>query len=194
MPTITEFRIAVLARMVGKAPGQKLGRTQVMKFFYFLQELKGVPIGYDFRLFTYGPFDSEVLGDLATASTLDTVAEKAVIYARGYGYAITPGQRANGLSEQLERDRPDVAAMVDEVVDDFATFGAAELELRSTILYVDRELSQGGTTGTRQELATRVHLVKSHFSETTILNRIDQMQGKGWLDGLQPGANSPIRF
>ena len=57
----SETRTAILARMVKVAPGQTLGRTQVMKLFYFLQELKGVWLGYDFRLFTYGPFDSEVL-------------------------------------------------------------------------------------------------------------------------------------
>jgi len=32
-----------------------------MKMKYFLQELKEVPLGYDFRLSTYGPFDAEVL-------------------------------------------------------------------------------------------------------------------------------------
>ena len=60
---------ALNARQLAK--GEKL----FVKLFYFLQELNGVPLGYDFRLFNYGPFDSEVLSDLSTACGLDAVAE-----------------------------------------------------------------------------------------------------------------------
>src|SRR5262245_15587676 len=127
-PTIDEVRATVLARMVCKAPERKLGRTQVMKLFYFLQELKGVPLEYDFRLFTYGPFDSEVLSDLATAVNLGTVVERTVIYPRGYGYEITPGSNAGRLCGDLEVIDPNLAAAVDQVVQDFGQFGAAELE------------------------------------------------------------------
>jgi len=37
-----------------------------MKLLYFLQEWKGVRLNYDFRLYTYGPFESEVLSDLSS--------------------------------------------------------------------------------------------------------------------------------
>ncbi|MGL6096374.1 MAG: hypothetical protein ACRC7O_11335, partial [Fimbriiglobus sp.] len=129
---LAETRSAVLARFVGKAPARELGRTQVMKLFYFLQELRGVPLGYDFRLFTYGPYDSEVLSDLATARSLNTVNEETAIYQRGYGYKITPGVHADRLSSELESNNPELASAVDEVVQQFGGFTAAELELRST--------------------------------------------------------------
>ena len=190
----TDTRTAVLARMVGNAPQQKLGRTQVMKLFYFLQELKGVGLGYDFRLFTYGPFDAEVLGDLATACSLEVVAEQTVIYARGYGYDITPGKHAGRLSQELERAAPALASQVDEVVREFGSLGAAELELRSTILFVDRELGQAGTVATAQDVAARVRQIKPHFTEATILDRIKQMKDKAWLENLSAGAQNPIPF
>ena len=92
--SLSQIRSAILARLVCNAPDRKLGRTQLMKLFYFLQELKGVQLGYDFRLFAYGPSDSEVLSDLATATSVNVAHEKTVIFARSYGFEITPGPHA----------------------------------------------------------------------------------------------------
>jgi hypothetical protein len=185
MNTVTpETRIAILARMTKQAPDHRLGRTQVMKLFYFLQELKGIPLGYDFRLFNYGPFDSEVLSDLSSACSSNTVVERTVLFARGYGYDITPGQNADQLTGMLEAENPNLASVVDEIVGEFGRLGAAELELRSTILFVDRELSQAGKAATDQDLASRVHQIKPHFSEVAILERMSEMTVSGWLKSL----------
>ena len=141
---LSKTRTAVLSRFVCKAPDQKLGRTQLMKLFFFLQELKGVALGYDFRLFSYGPFDSEVLSDLGTATSSNVVKEVTKIYDRGYGYEITPASHAEQLSKELGAKQSAVAALVDEVVQEFGSFGAAELELRSTIFFVNREFLEAG--------------------------------------------------
>ena len=162
----SRLRAAILARFVTRAPGQKLGRTQLMKLFYFLQELKGVELGYDFRLFTYGPFDSEVLSDLATATGVNTVSEKTVVYPRGYGFAITPGSHASRLSQELETTSPELTAQVDEVVREPRHAGPP-IELRSTILFVDRELSQEGSAATDRALLERCS------TDQTVLHRGD---------------------
>ena len=184
LSSIEETRAAVLARMVSKAPEKKLGRTQVMKLFYFLQELKGVSLGYDFRLFTYGPFDSEVLSDLATACNLDTVVEKTVIYPRGYGYEITPGPNANLLFHDLEHSDSGLASQVDEVVLEFGSLGAAELELRSTILFVDREFASVGQNTSVEAIVERVRQIKPHFDNLTIRIRVMEIAEKGYLQSL----------
>ena len=177
----SKLRAPILARMVEKAPGQKLGRTQVMKLFYFLQELKGVPLGYDFRLFTYGPFDSDVLGDLGTACSLKVVEEKTAIYAQGYGYDITPGANAAKHSQKLESE---LEAHVDSVVGEFGSLSAAELELRSTVLFVDRDLKRAESTTDAAELAEKVHQIKPHFAVATIRIRIGEMANKGFLESV----------
>jgi uncharacterized protein YwgA len=182
--SLSKLREAILARFVNNASGQKLGRTQVMKLFYFLQELKGVQLGYDFRLFTYGPFDSEVLSDLDTATSVGIVNEKTVLYGRGYVSEITPSPHAASVSEKLGTTSPDIAETADAVIREFGSFGAAELELRSTILFVDRELVQGGSTTTPKKLAERILQVKPHFSEEVILDRITEMKKNGWLQSF----------
>jgi uncharacterized protein len=161
-----------------------------MKLFYFLQDLHGFALGYDYRLFAYGPYDSEVLSDLATATSLNMVCEKTVIYPRGYGYAITPGSHADQLSRELETNDPDLAAQVDAVVREFAAFGADELELRSTIFFVDRELSQAGSATTAADLTERVRLIKPYFSEAMILSRVEEMERKGWLKSITGTADA----
>ena len=176
--SIAESRLAILARMVTKAPEKKLGRTQVMKLFYFLQELKDVPLGYDFRLFTYGPFDSDVLSDLATACSLNMLLEKTIIYSRGYGYEITPGPHANQLTRELEASNPILASQIDDVVREFGSYGAAELELRSTILFVEREFASSGEDVSEQELVERVRQIKPHFDSTTIHQRILEIRNR----------------
>ncbi len=176
---------AIMARMVEKAPNQKLGRTQVMKLFYFLQELKGVSLGYDFRLFTYGPFDSEVLSDLGIACSLKVVEEKTVIYARGYGYDITPGSYS---AKYIQKLPPELAERVDTVVCEFGSYTAAKLELLSTILFVDRDLKRSVTTNDGSELAEKVYQIKPHFAVPAIQTQIQEMEKQGWLQSSTPAS------
>ena len=181
---IYENRVATLARFALGVLNQTLGRTQMMKLFYFLQELKGVPLGYDFRLYTYGPYESEVLSDLSSACGRGAVTENAIQYGRGYGYAITPAQHAEKLSARLASDHPDTARLADEVVRDFGSFSAGELELRSTIFYVDREAIDSASTFLKQDIADRVHQIKPHFTVATILECIRDMVTKRQLQSI----------
>jgi len=179
-----EARIAVLGRMVSKAPNRSLGRTQVMKLFYFLQELKGVPLGYDFRLFNYGPFDSEVLSDLSSGCGLEAVHEEVVIHANGYGYAITPGQQAGLLEKELDAMGSTLKSIVDQVVLEFGKSSASELELLSTILYVDREFAAADVPAGDKEITDRVQKIKPHFSTTVIRQGVLNMAAKGHLKNV----------
>jgi uncharacterized protein YwgA len=103
-------QLAIIARMVLKAPGKKLGRTQLMKLCYFLQEIEDVPVRYDFRLFNYGPFDSEVLSDLSAACSRDVLNEETVKIDRGYRYEITPTERAEQLSKELRQQHKEIGS------------------------------------------------------------------------------------
>lgn len=181
-----DTHLAIIARLVSKAPGKKLGRTQLMKLCYFLQEIEQVPVRYDFRLFNFGPFDSDVLSDLGSACGRDVLNEETVKIDRGYRYEITPTKRAAQMSKELrERDR-ELATKIDRIVEAFAGDGAGELELKSTILFVDREFSRSQTCNSSiEKIAERVHSVKPHFLLTMIQNRIQMMKDGGYLNSLQ---------
>jgi uncharacterized protein YwgA len=179
-----ETRLPILACLIKKAPGQDLGRTQLMKLLYFLQELKGVPLGYDFRLFNYGPFDSEVLSDLSSAHGAGIVTEKTVLHANGYGYSITPGTRADLSASKFESSDPDVVSAIDATVEEFGGFGASKLELLSTIFFVDREFAGEGKETSLDDITERVHQIKPHFEKETISKGVIDMERKGYLKSI----------
>src|SRR2546428_613825 len=121
-------RLALITSLAGQAPGQ-FGRTALMKFAYFLQAVRRVPLGYHFTLFSYGPFDSRVLNDLHHAEVLGGVDVETVYFPQGYGYLVSPGKAAEKLkskaSDFLAKYREDI----DWVVREFGSRTAGELEL-----------------------------------------------------------------
>lgn len=187
----TDERLPVFAYLVDHARGQKLGRTAVMKLVYFLQELWGARLGYHFTLYTYGPFDVDVLGDLAIANSRGVVTERTVLYTRSYGYEITPGAATAAYSAKLAEDSPKLASECNKVLEAFGLLTAAELELRATILYADRESARANKPVSAGELAERVHRVKPHFSTPTILKSVAEMDRHGWLEGVIPASVGP---
>jgi uncharacterized protein len=179
---IENNRIAVITRMAEKSP--HLGRTALMKYCYFLQTLRRVPLGYAFSLYSYGPFDSDVLADLDAAESIGGVKTQVIYYPGGYGYQIEPGDRIEGAKrwgadflKQYETD-------IDWVLSQFGNLNSAQLELASTIIYSDRESSAKSERLTPDQLALRVHDVKPRFSNTQILNLLTDLKRRGHLKSV----------
>ncbi len=166
-------RLGIITKLAEKQP--RLGRTALMKYLYFLKEIYNVPIDYDFRLYTYGPFDSDVLDDLSYAESLQAVESESVIYHLGYGYEISRGLKAEEITHQAADFLVRYEKELDKVVDNFKNYKASELELLATIVYVDRELSQNDQEVTRQSLITRTREIKPRYSEEEIEKKINAL-------------------
>src|SRR5258705_8499893 len=93
-------RLALLPVLAERVAAGHIGRTALMKYMYFLQTVRAVPLGYNFSMYSYGPFDSDVLADLSSAETMRVVEVTPVEFSGGYGYRIRPGARA----ETAKRD------------------------------------------------------------------------------------------
>jgi uncharacterized protein YwgA len=173
-------RLATIVALVERSAGKSLGRTAVMKLLYFLSTLRGVQLGYRFTLYSYGPFDSEVLQDLDYATNLGALTSKVVAHPGGYGYLIEPGPTANAA---MSFDATFVASRQEDlawVLNEFGRLGAADLELASTIIYIDRQSSVQDIDG----LASSVNAVKPHFSVDRIRDRIQTFSERGWLQSI----------
>jgi hypothetical protein len=59
-----------------------------------------MPIAYNFRLYTYGAFDNDVLDDLRYAESLGAVRSNLVRYSKGRGYLYEPGPKIKNVEEQ----------------------------------------------------------------------------------------------
>jgi len=184
---LTTARIAVFAELIGLG-GTRVGRTALMKMCYFLQILKDVPLGYEFSLYSYGPFDSEVLGDLRTAEDLSAIDSSVVSFPGGYQYILSTSSSAAQVKREAKQFLSQYIGCIKWVADTFANRSASELELLSTIVYVDRNVD----VKTFESLREKVKLIKPHFSLDEISKKIEWLEQKELLTLHDPSQMSQV--
>lgn len=182
--TKMELRLAVIAELARRSESG-LGRTAIMKLIYFLQTLKGVPLGYTYRLYTYGPFDSEVLEDLEIAEHSSIVRSQIFQYPGGYGYQITAGEGAeNAIGNTTDEIAPYIETL-EWVMQEFGHRSAVDLEMASTIIYVDQSASAQGESVSSFDLCARVRAIKPHLSADRVTAEIAMLNSKTLLAALR---------
>lgn len=152
---------------------QQFGKTILQKMIFLLQEAYGVKCGYQFDLYTYGPFTPQLLQDLDLVETLGGVQVNPVISGFG-GYHIVPGEKNDALRKKAKDFLEDttVSSAIDTLLEEFGSFNAKELELISTIVYVDRDMK----TITRDKMVQVVNGLKPKFSQAEILEAIGKLE------------------
>lgn len=148
----------------------RLGRTAIMKLCFFLQESKGVPLGYQFSIYSYGPFDSDVLADLNTAEHMNVLKSNIVYYSSGTGYEYSLGGDLSIralAAEFLAEQGPNIQW----VLTHFARKTAGELELLSTTLFVAKFNNPKNVN----ELVDKVGLIKPHFNREQITRGFQEL-------------------
>ena len=152
-----------------------------MKCLYLLQTIRGVPLGYHFRLYTYGPFDSDVLGDLSVAERLGAVESNLLQYQGGHRYELRRGGKADQIivlgHDYLNKHRPDI----NWVLQSFGGRSARDLENASTLVFTDRSASHRLTV---DELVRRVHDVKPHLPTAVIEQEARNLKEQGLIEAL----------
>ena len=172
----SDLRVAIISTLVKKAHPHPLGRTAIMKLVYFLQALHKVPLGYDFRIYTYGPYDSQVLEDLKVAELKGALRSSAVGYAVGTGYAITPGPAVDEVVDRA-RSIQDFISKVALVLGDFGNRSAIDLEMSSTLVFVD----QAEFSSDFQALARKVKEMKPRLEIANIVQEAKLLKKKGYI-------------
>jgi len=146
-----------------------------MKYMYFLQVVRGVPLGYNFSMYSYGPFDSDVLADLSSGEMLNIVDVTPVEFAGGYGYRIRPGARADSAKRNAAQFLVEYSNDVDWLFSVFGKLNSAELELTSTVVYVDREFADRKQRGSVSDIAARVNEIKPHFTREQVQGFVEEL-------------------
>jgi hypothetical protein len=173
---VTVARIAVFTELIENS-GSDIGRTALMKMCYFLQTLKNVPLGYDFSLYSYGPFDSEVLGDLRTAEDMSVIESNVESFSGGYQYSLSNSEGAAHVRKDCKAFITKHAEDISWVANTFGSKSASELELLSTIVYVD----QSGEARNFNSLRDKVKLIKPRFSLDEISRKIEWLNNNALL-------------
>jgi hypothetical protein len=178
MNETNKARLALLPVLAERVAAGHIGRTALMKYMYFLQTVRAVPLGYSFSMYSYGPFDSNVLADLSSAETLNIVKVTPVEFSGGYGYRIASGPNAESAKKNASQFLMDHGKDIDWLLSVFGTLNSAELELTSTIVYVDREFARTGTRSSTSDIAARVSEVKPHFTREQVQGFVQDLLKK----------------
>jgi len=176
-------RIALIAELIGRAP-TSLGRTALMKCLFFLKVLRNVPLPYNFRLYTYGPFDSDVLDDLRYAESLGAVESRLVSFPGGRAYEYQRGPKAKELERQAGEFPARHKESINWVLNEFGNRTAVDLEVASTLVYVDRALAEKNVRTTIAELARKVHDVKPHLALDAIEREACALKERNFLTAV----------
>ncbi len=169
---------ALLAALVQGAPQRTLGRTALMKLLFLLTAVRDVPVGYRFRMYTYGPFDAEVLSDVDYAARLDVLSIEAERYPNGYGYLIRLGPEAQTIMDRARPFLDEHRRDIDWVTGNFASLSAVDLELLSTIVYVNRK----HRVSSLDEIVDIVKDIKPRFSKESIRQETKRLQETDVVD------------
>lgn len=161
-------RIGLITAIISELQSRSVGRTAIMKLLYILQTVKGVPLNYDFRLYTYGPFDSEVLSDLDYAVSLDALSSDITYNANGYNYNIQLSEAAGYYTEKASDFLEEHRDEIEWVVNKFSHKSARDLELLSTTIFVDRAFSNRRESVDVEKLAQQVKEIKPRFKDEEI--------------------------
>ena len=174
-------KLRAIISLVEQSPHGTLGRTAIVKLLYLLQEVRGVPLGYDFRLYTYGPFDSDVLNDLETGQSFQALQVKTVRYPSGYGYEVKTGAKAETVKECVADWLALHESEVAWAAKGFSARSASELEITTTIVYVAREFHQQEKSCDLAGIIRRVREVKPRFSDQYVREQYDVAHKMGLL-------------
>lgn len=169
-------REAVVAALDDKLfeQGSWCGETHLQKSLYFLQELLGVPTGFDFTLYKYGPFSRPLRGELGAMRSDGFLALEPQPAPYGPKLRTTESARRQLIArwpKTLSRYEPEL----DFVARRLGGLGVGALERLATALWVSRELPDGD----RAERAKRIHELKAHVSieaATEALFQVESME------------------
>jgi hypothetical protein len=181
MNELDKARLSLIPVLAEKHANRHIGRTALMKYMYFLQTLREVPLGYNFSMYSYGPFDSDVLADLSTAEALNIISATPVSFSGGYGYQIRAAANAKKIKQKAKSFLSDHKDDIDWLFEEFGKLNSAELELASTIIYVDREFSEMHLCQQKAEIVGLVYAIKPHFSIEKIETSFDSLLHKDLL-------------
>jgi uncharacterized protein YwgA len=113
--------------------GSWCGETHIQKATYFLQELRNVPLEFEFVLYKHGPFSFDLRDEL-TAMRADGFLD---LSDRGpYGPSLVPTRASEELRQGFPKTIGRYGADIEFVSDALGNRNVAELEKLATALYV----------------------------------------------------------
>lgn len=139
--------------------GSWCGETHIQKAMFFLQEMAGTNLEFDFILYKHGPF-SFGLRDELTAMRADLLLELDV-RKPGYGPSLRPTDNARAMVRRYQGTVDGAQPGIEFVAKHVGDRDVAELERLGTALYVARRKKPDGSIEVQ---AQEIHQLKPHVT------------------------------
>lgn len=164
-------RTAIVSALANRlaSQGSWCGETHLQKATYFLEELKGVPLGFGFTLYKHGPYSFDLRDHLAAMRADSYLEVKPRPYP--YGPSLVPTTRAQSLitrSAAVERYR----GLIDWVAATVGGRPVSELERLTTALYIKLRMPEA----TETERAKQIHELKPHVSYLEAVDAVNEIE------------------
>ena len=163
MTTLENKRLAILSSFSQGLKEGGIGKTAMMKFIYLLQEVYGVSLQYDFEIYTYGPYSSEVMGDIDFASHNEIISLEVYQYPSGRGYLLKPAKEAKKAVQTEHAFIEKNKESIDAIITHFGKRTAKDLELITTIIYLYKQCLKNSWSTSISDLSSDVQEIKPHF-------------------------------
>jgi hypothetical protein len=142
------------------------GETHLQKATFFLQELLGVELGYDFVVYKHGPFSFDLRDELG-----GFVSDKLIRYqpqVPPYGPRITVTAEGAGVQEMYPKTVARHADKIAFVATKLDARGVIDLERLATALYVTLDAPDGSA----EQRARMLCELKPHIPEPAALTAV----------------------
>ncbi len=148
--------------------GSWCGETHIQKATYFLQEMRKVPLGFDFMLYKHGPFSFDLRDEL-TAMRADGFLDLHAQWP--YGPCLVPTRASIELRGDFPRTLRKYGTHIQFVCEALGDKNVAELEKLATALYVYFQ----NDSDSQRIRAKILHDLKSHIPFSDSLEAVKQV-------------------
>jgi len=168
-----DLRTAVIVELVQDAQA-RLGKTQVQKLVYFAQQC-GVPLGYKYEIYHYGPYSFELSHDLGSLDSLGVLNVDSD--PTGFGFDISVGKFAGKFKVE-----PKYQKKIEKVTNHFGLNTAAQLEVKATVHFVHSVIKEKvAASKVKSEVIQKVRALKPRFTDTFIKNCYSDLERSHWI-------------
>ena len=148
------------------------GETNIQKASFFLQEMAGVPLEFDFVLYKYGPYSFDLTDEL-TALRADSILTLELPDPR-YGPSYFPGKMSGFVLERFPKTVSRYKKQVEFVAGKLGRKGVADLECVATALYVRLK---GKRKSPARARAAKIVKLKPHIREAHAEQAVHEVDG-----------------
>lgn len=169
--------IAHLAKELG--PSGRLGKKALQKYIFLIHEIGGVPTGYKFRFYTYGPFSPDLSGDVDVVQSLGGV--RVSYDVTNNAYSIEESQNTDVIVQKGDGFLEQYGEKVKRIVEIFGGRYAKDLELTATIVFIYNKIGRKKLFD-KDSLKEKVQDTKPKYGDAEISKALSELERMGFLE------------